>query len=67
MNLTGNAQTSMVAQTNEGALQPDGRILSEATFDAKHVAESIVYIASLPSNVTVLDYKIMYVHFFSGQ
>jgi len=29
------------------------------TFDAKHVADSIVHIAALPLSVTVLDMNIM--------
>ena len=34
-------------------------MVPEATFDVEHVAQSIVHIANLPTEVTVLDYKIM--------
>jgi len=49
----------MSFKLSQGALQPDGQIVPEATFDAEHVAQTIVHIASLPTSVTVLDYKIM--------
>lgn len=49
----------MVTQTTQGVLQPDGRVMPEATFDPKHVADTIVHIASLPNDVAVLEYKIM--------
>ncbi|KAG6837604.1 hypothetical protein H0H93_006125 [Arthromyces matolae] len=55
----GNAHTEMAVGHTLGALQPDGRIIPEATFDVKHVADSIVHIASLPNDVTVLQYNIM--------
>lgn len=42
-----------------GTLQPDGSYSREATFDAKHVGESIVHIAGLPLDVTVLTFNIM--------
>ncbi|KAG6832011.1 hypothetical protein H0H92_006047 [Tricholoma furcatifolium] len=56
-----NAHTEMGAVHTLGALQPDGRIVPEATFDVQHVADSIVHIASLPNDVTVLQYNIMLV------
>ena len=43
----------------EGALQPNGTRSPEAVFDAKHVGETIVHIASLPLDVTVLTFNIM--------
>ncbi|KAI9060858.1 short-chain dehydrogenase/reductase SDR [Trametes sanguinea] len=54
----GGAQTGM-SPPPQGTLQPDGRYSREATFDAKHVGESIVHIASLPLDVTVLTFNIM--------
>ena len=45
----------------EGALQPNGTRSPEAVFDSKHVGETIVHIASLPLDVTVLTFNIMYV------
>jgi len=55
----GNAHTPMAARLAVGALQPDGRTIPEATFDPQHVADAIVHIASLPNEVTVLEFNIM--------
>jgi len=55
----GNAHTDMAAGHTSGALQPDGRMVPEPTMNVQHVADSIVHIASLPNDVTVLEYKIM--------
>ncbi len=44
-----------------GAMQPDGTVAPEATFDVEHVASTIVHIASLPPDVTMLEVNIMYV------
>ena len=58
----GNAMTQMAAEhANQGALQPDGSTRKESAIDAKHVASSIVHIASLPLDVTVLEMNIMQV------
>ncbi|KAI0718225.1 short-chain dehydrogenase/reductase SDR [Cerioporus squamosus] len=54
----GGAHTTM-SPPPQGALQPDGRRIPEAVFDAKHVGETIVHIASLPLDVTVLTFNIM--------
>ena len=51
--------TDLSFRLSQGALQPNGQTVPEATFDVEHVAKSIVHIASLPTNVTVLDYKIL--------
>jgi hypothetical protein len=58
---SGNAITASTTILSKGALQPDGRIVPEATFDCKYVGDSIVHIASLPRNVAVLEFNIMYV------
>jgi len=55
----GNAHTEMAAGHTQGALQPSGIVAPEQTFEAKHVANAIVHIASLPLSVTVLDMNIM--------
>ncbi|KAJ8584507.1 NAD(P)-binding protein [Rhizopogon salebrosus TDB-379] len=55
----GNAHTSMAAGHTLGALQPDGRRVVEPTFDPVHVADAVAHIASLPTNVTVLEMNIM--------
>lgn len=49
----------MAHQQTVGVLQADGSVAPEATFDVKHVADSIVNIAALPLDVTVLQYTIM--------
>jgi NADP-dependent 3-hydroxy acid dehydrogenase YdfG len=51
----------MTVDHTEGALQANGSTIPEKTFDAKHVADSIVHIAALPLSVTVLDMNIMWV------
>ena len=50
----------MTHRMTEGMLQPDGRVIPEATFDPKYIADSIVHIASLPNDVAVLEFNIMY-------
>lgn len=42
-----------------GALQPDGRIIQEGVLNVQHVASTIVHIANLPPDVTVLHVNIM--------
>jgi len=49
----------MAARLATGALQPNGQIIPEATFDVKHVADAIVHIASLPNSVSILEMTIM--------
>ncbi|OCH87719.1 short-chain dehydrogenase/reductase SDR [Obba rivulosa] len=55
----GGARTDMAIGHSAGALQPDGRIISEALFEAEHVGNTIAYIADLPLDVTVLTFNIM--------
>lgn len=55
----GNAHTDLAAGHIQGALQPDGRMVPEPTFDVQHVADAIVHIAGLPNDVTVLEFNIM--------
>ncbi|KAJ7896073.1 putative oxidoreductase protein [Mycena olivaceomarginata] len=55
----GNARTPMAATMATGMLQPDGRMMPEATFDVAHVAAAVVHIASLPPDVAVPHYTIM--------
>ena len=57
---SGNALTTMAAPNARGTLQSDGVTLApEATFDPKHVAEAVRYVASLPTDVTVLEMNVM--------
>ena len=57
---SGNAHTDMAVGHTQGALQPNGSLLPEETFDVKHVADAIVHIAALPLDVTVLNMNIMW-------
>jgi len=49
----GNAATEMTAGIANGARQADGRVLPEPTFDARHVAEAVRYMAGLPLSANV--------------
>jgi hypothetical protein len=53
----------MAQKLPTGIPQADGSIKVEAVMDSKHVASSIVHIASLPLDVTVLQMNVMYVNF----
>ncbi|KAF8307339.1 cytochrome P450 [Clavulina sp. PMI_390] len=55
----GNASTSMTAGKTSKAPQADGTLKEEPTFDAAHVAETVVHIASMPVGVTMLEVNIM--------
>src|SRR5437764_75249 len=50
----GNAATEMTRAISEGARQADGSRRPEPTFDARHVAEAVLYMASLPLGANVL-------------
>jgi NAD(P)-dependent dehydrogenase (short-subunit alcohol dehydrogenase family) len=50
----GNAATEMTRAISEGARQADGSLRPEPTFDARHVAEAVLYMASLPLDANVL-------------
>jgi NAD(P)-dependent dehydrogenase (short-subunit alcohol dehydrogenase family) len=49
----GNAATELTAGFAEGALQPDGSLRPEPTFDGAHVAEAVLAMARLPLGVSV--------------
>ena len=49
----GNAATDMTAGIATGAAQADGTVKPEPTFDAKHVAEAVLYMAGLPLDANV--------------
>jgi len=42
-----------------GALQPDGSIQREPTFDVAHVGEAVVYMAGLPLSANVQSLTVM--------
>ena len=49
----GNAATEMTAGISRGARQADGRMLAEPTFDVRHVAEAVLFMAGLPLDANV--------------
>jgi NADP-dependent 3-hydroxy acid dehydrogenase YdfG len=49
----GNAATEMTAGIARGARQADGRVVAEPTFDARHVAEAVLFMAGLPLDANV--------------
>jgi NAD(P)-dependent dehydrogenase (short-subunit alcohol dehydrogenase family) len=55
----GNAGTEMTAGIAEGALQADGRRVPEPTFDVEHVAQAVLYMASLPLDANVQFMTVM--------
>jgi NAD(P)-dependent dehydrogenase (short-subunit alcohol dehydrogenase family) len=55
----GNTATPMASQMNKGVLQADLSIKPEPTFDVKHVADSVLYMASLPLDANVLSLTVM--------
>ena len=55
----GNAATAMTERMEQGALQPDGTIKVEPTFDPRTVAAFVVQIAQLPTSVAVPTLMVM--------
>jgi len=55
----GNAATDMTARISAGVLQANGTLMAEPTIDPVHVAEAVVYMASLPLNANVLNMTVM--------
>lgn len=55
----GNAATDMTSKMNSGVLQADLQIRAEPTMDVAYVAQSIVYMASLPLDANVLSLTVM--------
>jgi NAD(P)-dependent dehydrogenase (short-subunit alcohol dehydrogenase family) len=49
----GNAATEMTLAMSRGVLQANGSIAVEPTFDASHVADAVLYMASLPLDANV--------------
>jgi NAD(P)-dependent dehydrogenase (short-subunit alcohol dehydrogenase family) len=49
----GNAATELTEAISQGALQADGSVRPEPTFDASHVAAAVLYMASLPLDANV--------------
>jgi NAD(P)-dependent dehydrogenase (short-subunit alcohol dehydrogenase family) len=49
----GNAATDMTARMSQGMPQANGTLAAEPTFDAQHVADAVLYMASLPLDANV--------------
>jgi NAD(P)-dependent dehydrogenase (short-subunit alcohol dehydrogenase family) len=55
----GNTATALAAPMAHGTLQADMSLKPEPTFDVKHVADAVVYMASLPLEANVLFMTVM--------
>lgn len=55
----GNAETDMTAAMKRGVPQPHGAVAVEPTFDVRHVADAVVYMANLPLNANVQFMTVM--------
>ena len=49
----GNAATEMTQAMSQGVRQADGSLAAEPTFDPRHVADAVVYMAGLPLDANV--------------
>ena len=49
----GNAKTDMTKRIAEGAPQADGSIMREPTFDPRHAADAVMFMAELPLDANV--------------
>ena len=55
----GNVETPMAKRMKTGALQADGQLKVEPTFDIKHVVDALLYMASLPLDTNVQFMTVM--------
>jgi NAD(P)-dependent dehydrogenase (short-subunit alcohol dehydrogenase family) len=55
----GNVQTNLGIPMSSGTLQADYSIKPEPTFDVRHVAEAVLYMAGLPLEANVLNLTVM--------
>jgi NAD(P)-dependent dehydrogenase (short-subunit alcohol dehydrogenase family) len=55
----GNTATDMTSPMSHGILQPDGTLRPEPQFDISHVADAVLYMASLPLDANVLFMTVM--------
>jgi len=55
----GNAATTMTEQMADGVLQANGATVVEPRLDVRHVAEAVVYMATLPLDANVLFMTVM--------
>ncbi|MDF1635655.1 SDR family oxidoreductase [Mycoplana sp. MJR14] len=55
----GNAATNMTARMSSGVLQANGEVATEPTIAVEHIADAVVYMASLPLEANVLTMTVM--------
>jgi NADP-dependent 3-hydroxy acid dehydrogenase YdfG len=55
----GNAATDMTERMSQGVLQANGSIVSEPTINVQHIADAVVYMASLPLGANVQTMTVM--------
>lgn len=55
----GNASTEMTSRMSGGVLQANGETASEPTIPVRHIADAVVYMASLPLEANVLTMTVM--------
>ena len=55
----GNAETALAERMSHGVLQADLSVRTEPTFDVRHVADAIAYMADLPLDVNVQSLTVM--------
>ncbi len=55
----GNAATELASPMVDGTLQADFTMKSEPTFDVRHVADAVLYMADLPLDANVLSMTVM--------
>lgn len=55
----GNAATEMTSRMSQGILQANGSMMVEPRMDVKHVADAVVYMASLPLSANVQFMTVM--------
>ena len=55
----GNAETDMARKMKDGVPQADGSVRAEPLIDPKHVADAVVYMASLPLDANVQTITVM--------
>jgi NAD(P)-dependent dehydrogenase (short-subunit alcohol dehydrogenase family) len=55
----GNAATDMTRAISSGTRQADGSVAAEPTFDSRHAAEALLYMASLPLDANVQFLSVM--------
>jgi len=55
----GNVQTNLGIPMSSGTLQADFSLKPEPTFDVRHVADAVLYMANLPLDANVLQMTVM--------